>query len=112
MLITVLLQAQAARNHSLLGISGFGVGEFIVLLIGLYLVYLAAKSVFKNNEKDFKHSDRDDSEASIPTPQREVEETSNNTYAIINKLKELQKLKEAGVLTDEEIEREKQKIMK
>lgn len=109
MLLTVfLLLAQASRQRGLNSF-GWGIGEWIVLVIGLCLIFLAARRVFGKNET--ANPKQTTQQSQQPTQQKIAKDDLIDYQDIINKLKDLQKLKEAGILSDEEIEQEKWKII-
>ena len=101
MALFIILQAQHQG-------SSWGSWEWITLALVVFIVYLAAKSVFKKDNRSVSPK-----EISSPPPvqQRTNEPISDIAQVRIQKLKDLQKLKEAGVLSDEEVEQEKRKIL-
>ena len=103
MLAIYLLQAQPVSQYS-----SWGTLQWITLALCALLIYFAAKSVFK---KDNRTASPKEISSPPPVQQRTNVSISDITQVRIQKLKELQKLKDAGILSDVEVEQEKRKIL-
>ena len=98
----ILLQAHSSS-------SSWGIWEWLFLVFCILLVVFAAKSVFKKEDKNI---DLVKPDAPSPIQQKEWNALKkDDTNTRIQKLKRLQELKEAGVLSNDEVEKEKQKIL-
>ena len=102
-MLTWIIQAQATPVRSDTSITEW----FLILL----LFVLAGVIIFSKDKKGKSNPIKPAQEEDTTEPEEIHDNVGNSQQRVIQRLKDLQALKEAGLLSEKEIEQEKRRIM-